>query len=127
MDPAMAALMGPPQGADPGMAMGGAPPMGAPAGPPTPAEAAIQALMGLAPQQQQEQAMLTQQQQQMAAAAAMQALMGAPDPRAMSAISGPVAPGSLDAAGAMGSQAADIGSVPASDPSNDPAMAGGGY
>lgn len=106
MDPALMALVGgggAPAGAPPmGAPMGAPDPMaggGAPAGGglPTPVDAAMQALMGVKPQVDA----LEQQQAALVQDAMLQALMGAPDPAAMQAMTGPVAPGGLDAASDM--------------------------
>lgn len=80
-----AALGTPPMG----MPMG-VPPMGAPA----PAEAVMQAVMGLVPQQQQAMQGMTMQVQD----AVMAALAGAPNPLGLGAVTGPVAPGALEGA-----------------------------
>lgn len=72
----------------------GAPPMAPPMGPMPPAEAVMQAVMGLVPQQQAAMQGMTLQTQD----AVMQALMGASNPQGLAAVTGPVAPGALEGA-----------------------------
>ena len=79
--------------------MGGAPMgVGAPPGAPSPAEAVMQAVMGLVPAQQQAMGAMTMQVQD----AVMQALLAGGNPAGLAAVTGPVAPGALDGAGEMG-------------------------
>lgn len=81
--------------------LGGAPPMGLPVGPPgggTPAEMAMQMLMGLVPAQQAQQAQLEQAQTMQVQDVVMQMLGAQPNPLGMGAVTGPVAPGGLEGA-----------------------------